>query len=421
MSRLRTTARRLLLAGVAAACAGACHRRDVAGASATAVEPSSAPAGDCKGESLVPLREAPVGRRSCAAFAAGLPMGDTLLACWDGAKDGVAVVRHGPRQGPQVHFVDDPDRGWGGNAVGVGSGTVTYPVQGWALDRIDQTGAGADVGELVLANGGEDARIWVVDSGVAEIAELKGRVRRDLVVPLRECPGVDVCTPHGTHVASLAAGAVHGVARDAEVVPVPVLDRNGKTCATDLVRAFRAIAERVGTDPGVRDVVNVSIELTTPCATSEDGVCEQLDLELDLLRARGAVVVVAAGNEGDEPADCYGLSRNEAALVVGGFDRAGGLQGRGGSRVDVLAPGSAVKVGGPKDREEEASGTSVAAPLVAGFAAVMRTDRPGARPEQISAALVDWASTATPPHKNVTSKVLCTRLDGNCPPSTPPR
>lgn len=417
---------RLLLAA-ALSVAGGCSRRP---APADAAERAATPSGAstvaasvdrCGREALFPLAEPPFGVRSCAALKNSLPPG-AVLACWDG-DDGVAILAVDGPSKLSPFLQDAKGRSRLGNAYVVTSEERIHPSPGWALDRIDQSEASPGSGVFTVANGGDRARIWVVDSGVAEVPELAGRVEPRIRIVA--CGAEATCTKHGTHVATAAAGADHGVARQAVVKPVDVVDARAEACATDLVRAFRAIGDALPSADGFADVVNVSLELLSTCAEEGDVVCDQLDVELDRLGAAGAVVVVAAGNDGAD-AGHYGLSRNEGVLVVGGFDKNETLQGRGGERVDVLAPCNDVDVSDTTGAPDTGRNTSIAAALVTGFAAVVRTEGGEADSAEEAARVHDeikaWASEGRFSKRAdlpITSRVLCTRIGGGCPRTTP--
>jgi subtilisin family serine protease len=169
---------------------------------------------------------------------------------------------------------------------------------------------------------------------------------------------------HGTHVAGVIAGSTHGVAKRAVVVAVKVLDRSGTGSTAGVVRALDwvvADARRRG-EVG-RAVVNMSVSGEYSQAVN-DAVAAAV--------REGVTVVVAAGNEG---VDVKGVSPGsaEAAITVGAVDERNerAAVSNWGVGVDIFAPGVGIvsAYNGSDVAEETMSGTSMAAPHVAGLAA----------------------------------------------------
>jgi len=131
------------------------------------------------------------------------------------------------------------------------------------------------------------------------------------------------------------------------------------------------------------------MSLWSPVGTSEldRGAAREVEEALGALMGRGAAVVVAAGNQrgyglGGEPA-CGGYPANvPGAVTVGAVDRGGARWSKSnwGACVDVHAPGvgilgaDAASPGGRAAR----TGSSQAAPLVAGLVAAYLSTSPGA-------------------------------------------
>nr|WP_231126316.1 S8 family serine peptidase [Motilibacter aurantiacus] len=249
-----------------------------------------------------------------------------------------------------------------------------------------------------LSQGG-GVTVGVVDSGVdASSAHLRGAVVRgpDLL-GAPGGPSTQDCSGHGTQVASLIAGRVlpgtpfAGIAPAARVLSIRQTEdvdgrRRGDTAG--LARAIRAAA-----DAGAR-VVNVS-------ATSDTGT-PALRAAVRYATARDVLVVAAAGN--DEPqarqrtdATYYPAAYPEVLAVAStGPDDARADTSHAAGYVDIGAPGADVVTAGPNGpgRYAVATGTSFAAPLVAGAAALVRAYRPGLTAAQVKARI---EATATPP------------------------
>lgn len=268
-------------------------------------------------------------------------------------------------------------------ARGLGDGRArTYddPRRGeqWALDalRAEELHARRTAAGVVVA---------VIDSGVqGDHPDLRGRL----------VPGYDFVTDrpggthdgygHGTHVAAIVAAAaddgvgVAGMAPEARIMPLRVLDDHGAGWGSDVARALVYAA-----DHGAK-VANVSMasDYSWPVADA-----------VRYARSRGVVVVAAVGNDrGSGDAARYPAAL-PGVIGVGAVDQRDRVASfsESGPEVDVVAPGVSVLSAYAGSRREWMSGTSMAAPFVAATVAVMAAGRPGLTDEQARAALVGTA------------------------------
>jgi serine protease AprX len=214
---------------------------------------------------------------------------------------------------------------------------------------------------------------------------------------------------HGTHVAATIAGdgdaradkRHRGVAPAAALVGVKVLDSAGSGTTSDIVAGLDWVV--ANKDLHGIEVVNLSL--------GSNGCYDGTDTKsraVDAAAAAGLVVTVAAGNAG--PGTCTVGSPGVAsgAITVGamadtgvnGFKQAH-FSGRGPTadgriKPDLSAPGVSVTSAraGTTSDYRVMSGTSMAAPFVAGVALLMRDAAPSLTPDQVRAALrttaVDW-------------------------------
>ncbi len=187
---------------------------------------------------------------------------------------------------------------------------------------------------------------------------------------------------HGTHVAGIAAAGtgngigIAGVAWNCRILPVKVVDENGDGYYSWIIDGILWAA-----DQGA-DVINISLGGDVPDPFLEDACAYAFD--------RGAVVVAASGN--DAGPVLYPAAYDDHVLAVGAsdFNDAVTSFSNRGPEVDVVAPGAWILSTSPRWYSWPgdppylfASGTSAAAPHVAGLAALIRSLKPGLTPEEI--------------------------------------
>jgi subtilisin family serine protease len=198
---------------------------------------------------------------------------------------------------------------------------------------------------------------------------------------------------HGTHVAGLAALTAPG----ARLMPVRVLDASGRGNTWVLAEALGWVVDPDGnplTDDGAH-VINLSLGTTTPTqllntivslvtCTFDDDDDDFADAGFNADRARcagqrGAVVVAAAGNGGNDTEFQYPAAEDvKGVLSVTASTQARRLAAfaNRGSWIGISAPGENIVSTVPGSAWGVWSGTSMASPLVAGSAALLMATRP---------------------------------------------
>jgi len=285
------------------------------------------------------------------------------------------------------HAAADPlaDLEWGleNSGASVWGGTLDADVDAsaaWGTTR------GAGVTVAVVDSG--------VDAGHPDLVTVPGKDWVDDDAVPQDLNG------HGTHVAGTIAApenglGVVGVAPEAKIMPLRVLDASGSGWGSDVAAAF----DWAG-DLGVR-VVNASLGSDDVTLSERQAIQDH----------PGTLYVVAAGNDGVnvDVSPHYPCAYTEAnVLCVGATDPDDALaafSNYGAAAVDMFAPGVNVASTYPTafgasdldfflgtgDEYEAMSGTSMATPHVAGAAALIAAHRPGFTVAQIKAALMDGA------------------------------
>ncbi len=172
---------------------------------------------------------------------------------------------------------------------------------------------------------------------------------------------------HGTHVAGIIAGennnfGVTGVAYDAKIMPVKVLDNSGTGSYSSITKGIY-----YAVDHGA-NVINLSLGGAYPNSSLESAI--------KYASSKGVVVVMAAGNDGDNTPDYPATYAKNWGLTVGAVDQNKNLadfSNRSGSDslAYVTAPGVNVYSTIPGNKYTTYSGTSMATPYVTGVVALM--------------------------------------------------
>lgn len=237
----------------------------------------------------------------------------------------------------------------------------------WPLDRIDQRELPLD-GSYTYASQGRGVTVYVVDTGINTLhQEFGGRARAGYSAVLLE--GAADCNGHGTHVAATVGGATYGVAKGVSLVGVKVADCRGDGRLSAILR---------GLDWMVKDAVRNATKGPYVANMSMGGTrSHAMDAAVIRAVASGITFTVAAGNEGKDA--CAGSpSGVPQALTVGATDAADRRPpfSNHGPCVDISAPGVSVVSAwkGSATALARASGTSMAAPHVAGVAALILAD-----------------------------------------------
>ncbi|KAG8808162.1 subtilisin-like serine protease, partial [Serendipita sp. 399] len=189
---------------------------------------------------------------------------------------------------------------------------------------------------------------------------------------------------HGTHTASIAAGAQYGVAKAANLIAVKVLGWGGTGSYSDIIAGIEWVMKNAAST-GRPSVANLSLNGPRD-STLNDAVKAAI--------ASGVHFTVASGNDGVDASGSSPCSVEEAN-TVGAADRdnISASFSNTGPIVDVYSLGvdvPAAWVTGPDD-SRVLSGTSMAAPRVAGILATAISRRGNTSPSELTAALVEHA------------------------------
>jgi len=258
---------------------------------------------------------------------------------------------------------------------------------------------------------GQGVKVGVVDTAIdIEHSQMKKQMSVNLA-ELNGLPGVDDdgngliddiygwdflydtphgATPigdsHGTHVAGIVAadhseGPIKGIAPDAKVVAASFLSESGDG---DLYGALMAL-----------DYVAAQGAKVINASWGGPHCSKSLQTTLQNLSDQDILIVVAAGNSGlnlDYYPDYPAAFETPTQLTVGALKPSGYLAGFSNTSyrfVHLAAPGDSIYSTIPGDQFGSMNGTSMAAPFVAGAAAVLRSHRPSATALQVRQAILE--------------------------------
>lgn len=234
---------------------------------------------------------------------------------------------------------------------------------------------------------GKGVTVAVIDTGVSRVPDLKETTFVKGYDFVNDKVEADDDNGHGTHVAGTVAQStnnnygVAGIAYEASIMPLKVLSAYGGGTVADIAEAIRFAA-----DNGA-DVINMSL--------GGGGESHVMKDAIDYAYNKGVVIIAAAGNEGQNSASYP--ARYPHAIAVAAIDAAGekAPYSNFGAGVDISAPGgsqSGLILQDTIDPETGVAeirgfqGTSMAAPHVAGVAALIRASGV-TQPDEVFAVL----------------------------------
>jgi len=249
----------------------------------------------------------------------------------------------------------------------------------WGLDRIDQTALPLN-GRITTSQNGSGVTAYIIDTGVRpDHQDFGGRVTSGYS-SISDGNGSNDCNGHGTHVAGTVAGGAYGVAPSATIVPVRVLSCSGSGSTSGVIAGIQYAVQHH--QAGTPAVANMSLG---------GGYSAALNAAVAAGVADGITFAVAAGNSSDN-ACSYSPASEPTAITVGSTtssDSRSYFSNRG-SCLDIFAPGSGITSAWytSPTATNTISGTSMAAPHVAGAAALLLSAQPSATPAAVRNAMV---------------------------------
>ncbi len=247
----------------------------------------------------------------------------------------------------------------------------------WGLDRIDQESLPLNQ-TYEFKSEASNVNVYVIDTGILTThTDFEGRAFHGVDTVDSDRDATD-CNGHGTHVAGTIGGKRYGVAKKVKLYGIRVLDCVGSGTYSSVIAGVEWVTAN-HTKPAI-----ANMSLGGPASQALD----------DAIRAsisNGIIYVVAAGNENTNACNSS-PARITEAITVGSTDsqdRRSSFSNHGNC-VDIFAPGSDILSAWYNSNNATAtlSGTSMAAPHVAGVTAMFMSIRPQANPNEVSSSII---------------------------------
>lgn len=287
----------------------------------------------------------------------------------------------------------------------------TQPNATWGLDRVDQRDLPLST-TYTYNQTGSGVTAYIIDTGIRRThTQFGGRALHGYSA-INDGNGSNDCNGHGTHVAGTVGGSTYGVAKQVTLYAVRVLDCGGSGSNSGVIAGVDWVTQHhTGSNPAV---ANMSLG---------GGASSALDTAVNNSINDGVSYAIAAGNSNANACN-YSPARVAAAITVGSTTSSDARSSFSnyGTCLDIFAPGSSITSAWhtSDSATNTISGTSMAAPHVAGGAALYLQTNPSASPSTVRNALVNNATSGRLSGIGSGSpNLLLYTLSGGTPPPNP--
>ena len=319
------------------------------------------------------------GGNPAAERAAIAGLGGRIFFTYENVFNGVAVslpeaAMNGLKNRPGIELIESDGEV---TTQGTQSGAT------WGLDRVDQRSLPLS-GTYTDNVSGSGVDAYIIDTGIlSSHTEFSGRMATGYT-SVTDGRGTEDCNGHGTHVAGTVGGATYGVAKSVTLIPVRVLNCAGSGSWSGVIAGMDWVVSHHAV--GKAAVANMSLG---------GGASNTVDAAVQRMITDGVVVAVAAGNDNRDACN-FSPARAPGALTVGATTStdARASYSNFGKCLDLFAPGSGITSAWHTSTMalNTISGTSMASPHVAGVAALILQETPGASVSTVNSTVTGRAT-----------------------------
>lgn len=249
---------------------------------------------------------------------------------------------------------------------------------GWGIDRMDQAQLPLD-GDYDPYYDGTGVQVFVLSSGIrSSHVEFGSRVAHVFTAPSL-ADDDDDGFGYGTHIAGIVAGSSYGVARNADLRSVKVVDDNGYFSTVSLIEGLQYLVDNQFS----ADVALIGVSA---------GYSMSVNFMVEMVAVGNYSVVVPSGDSSADACN-YSPASAELALTVGASWQSDKVSqySNHGNCVDIYAPGLYVKSAWHSTdfANNTLSHSPIAAAHVAGAVALIRGYEPQCMVEQVKQKIID--------------------------------